>query len=552
MTLYNQVLPLTPDLNQERVEILKKLMPDIFTNEGKLNIDELRKIIEADKVAEAERYEFRWFGKTQAKRTAFTPSNATLVYEQKRSFNPQPETGKLSPHLIIEGENLEILKILLAGYREKIKCIYIDPPYNTGKDFVYSDNYTEDRKPYWEQTGVTENGIKIDTNTETDGRYHSNWLNMMYSRLLIARQLLKPDGIIFISIDDNELSNLIKLMDEVFGEESFVEIFSWVKTYTPPGLADKSRKTTEYIVCYEKNLSNNKFRGELLDGGDQPLLNTGNTKRTLIFPKEKLFFKLENGKYLSNQYDRVFLKKDINIKEGFADINVELEGEFKWTQSTLNEEIDNGTTFIIKSDLFAIRFIRDEKCGYKAPTNLIKDKYISNVINKKDNEVGTNESGSSEFQELMGGKYFDFPKPISLIKHVVNFCTSDSDLILDFFGGSGTTGQAVMELNAEDGGNRRFILVQIPEATDAGSEAYKAGYKKISDITIERCRRAAQKIIAERQSKLPELFDNADTQSDGSELGFRVFTVMKNLHKLIHLLFSSCFVVPPQSKLPVG
>src|SRR5690606_32610152 len=218
----NDYMPLSNDWNKERLETLKKMFPDLFTNEGKLNINELKKVVDPESVSETERYEFRWFGKSAAKRKAFSPSNATLVFDEKRSVNPT-ETD----NLIIEGENLEVLKLLSTAYREKVKCIYIDPPYNTGKDFVYSDNYSQDKKAYWEDAGVTEEGLKIDTNTETDGRYHSNWLNMMYSRLLIARQLLREDGVIFISIDDNEVHHLRKLCDEVFGEDNFLSDLIW-------------------------------------------------------------------------------------------------------------------------------------------------------------------------------------------------------------------------------------------------------------------------------------------------------------------------------------
>src|SRR3972149_5400316 len=182
--------------NRERLETLKKMFPDLFTNEGNLNINELKKVVDPASVSETERYEFRWFGKSNAKRNAFTPSNATLIYDEVRSVNPSE-----SENLIIEGENLEVLKLLSGSYREKIKCIYIDPPYNTGKDFIYTDNFSQDRKAYWEDNGIIENGLKIDTNTETEGRFHSNWLNMMFSRLLIARQLLREDGLIFIHID---------------------------------------------------------------------------------------------------------------------------------------------------------------------------------------------------------------------------------------------------------------------------------------------------------------------------------------------------------------
>jgi adenine-specific DNA-methyltransferase len=519
----NDYMPLSPDWNLERLEKLKALFPDLFTSEGQLSIDELKKVIDPQSVTETERYEFRWFGKSAAKRNAFTPSNATLQFDEKRSVNPAE-----SENLIIEGENLEVLKLLSNSYREKIKCIYIDPPYNTGGDFVYSDNFDEDKKPYWEQTEVTENGIIIDSNTQIDGRYHSNWLNMMYSRLLIARTLLKPNGVIFVSINHHELHNLRRLMDEVFGEENFVEYFSWVKTSTPPGLSDKSRKTIEYIICFEKFSSNNKFSGELLDGGDQPLINSGNSKRELKFPKDKVKFNLKNGLYKAGNYDRVTLRTNIEIIDGHSDTDFVIYGEFKWIQSTLDKEIENGTTFIIKSEKFAIRFVRIKEGGYKAPTNLIKAKYTTPLINKKDNEVGTNESASSELEELLDGRFFDFPKPSSLIKHLVNFCTKKDDLILDFFAGSGTTGQAISELNQKDDGNRQFILIQMPETTDEDSEAYKAGYKKISDITIERNKRVIEKIIKEKKAEKADFFTDDKKDEVLKGLGFKVFKLVKS------------------------
>jgi adenine-specific DNA-methyltransferase len=194
-------LPLSPDHNAERLAALKVLFPDLFTNEGKLNIDELKKVVDPALVSETERYDFRWYGKTASKREAFTPSRAALVYDKDRSVNPEKAGG----NMIIEGENLEVLKLLSSSYRGRIKCIYIDPPYNTGKDFVYSDRFAEGKKPYWEQTGVTEDGMKVDTNSDSGGRFHSNWLSMMHSRLLVARYLLKPEGVILLSINDNEM-----------------------------------------------------------------------------------------------------------------------------------------------------------------------------------------------------------------------------------------------------------------------------------------------------------------------------------------------------------
>src|SRR5690554_5088616 len=236
------------DWNKERLEQLKKIMPDLFTNDGQLNINELKKVVDPSLVTETERYEFRWFGKSNAKREAFTPTDATLVYDEQRSVNPEN-----SENIIIEGENLAVLKLLSNSYREQVKCIYIDPPYNTGKDFVYSDKFNQDRKEYWEDAEVTENGVKIDTNTETDGRFHSNWLNMMYSRLLIARQLLKEDGIIAIHIDEHEVHHLRKLCDEVFGEENFVANVIWQHSVQPKGYTDKFSIHHNHILIYQKS-----------------------------------------------------------------------------------------------------------------------------------------------------------------------------------------------------------------------------------------------------------------------------------------------------------
>jgi adenine-specific DNA-methyltransferase len=249
----NDLMPLSNDFNKERLTALKGLFPDLFTEEGTLNIEELKKIIDPKSISETERYEFRWFGKSKAKRNAFTPTNATLIYDDKLSINPTE-----TENLIIEGENLEVLKLLSNSYREKVKCIYIDPPYNVDADAVYNDDYSEEKKPYWEQTGVTENGVKIDTNVKSDGRFHSNWLSMLFSRLLIARSLLKSDGVIFVSIGDEEYHNLRKLMDEVFGQENYRNTFvtrrydkNINRQFIENGLVTYN-VGFEYIICYSK------------------------------------------------------------------------------------------------------------------------------------------------------------------------------------------------------------------------------------------------------------------------------------------------------------
>ncbi len=515
---------------EERLKILQSVMPEIF-DEGKIDWEKLRAILGEDVNFADERYRLNWAGKSDAFRVMQEPSAATLIpcHEESENFDN-------TQNIFIEGENMEVLKVLQKSYFGKVKMIYIDPPYNTGNDsFIYPDRFAESREEYMRRVGdkddegyMLRDGM-FRKNSRENGQYHSNWLNMMMPRLYLAKSLLREDGVIFVSIDDNEVHNLRLLMNEIFGEDNFIEIFSWVKTSTPPGLSNKTRKTIEYILTFEKVKNNNKYKGELLDGGDQPLLNAGNNMRILTFPKNQVFFKIPDGKYDAGIYERVRLIDSIQIRNGMATSDFQIEGEFKWTQATLDAEILDGTTFVVKSDKFAIRFIRNNEVGYKAPTNLLKDKYIIPLISKKENDVDTNEQSSAELENLLGGKYFSFPKPVSLVKHITNF-VSDSDkedIILDFFAGSGTTAHAVMQLNREDGGNRKYICVQLPEPCDKNSEAYKAGYKTIADIAKERIRRAGAKIRAEieaeREKQNGQLdFDDAQ-KVKMPDLGFKVF-----------------------------
>ena len=464
----NDLMPLSTDWNKERLETLKKLFPDLFTNEGKINIDELKKIADAESVSETERYEFRWFGKSQAKRNAFTPSNATLAFDPDRSINAAD-----TQNIIIEGENLEVLKLLSGSYREKIKCIYIDPPYNTGKDFVYSDNFTQDRKAYWEETGVVENGIKIDTNTESDGRYHSNWLNMMFSRLLIARQLLREDGVIFMSIDDNEVHHLRKLGDEIFGEENFITNIC-VKSRASISNDKIISQNHNYIVVFAKNYDLIFDEREQF-GIDQDL--SGFDKED-----EKGKYKLvpvsaPGGSYKGNPY--------YDFKG--------IEGYFRFSKEKMHRMYDEGLVVINGRTIQQKYYLENALKSRKTDSTWWDNGFLTSNATSKLNEIFSNE-------------VFTNPKPLGLVKKVISlWCREPNDLILDFFGGSGTTAQAVTELNKEDGGSRKYILVQLPEATDEKSEAYKAGYKKISDITIARNERVLQQINKEKTEKTATL-----------------------------------------------
>jgi adenine-specific DNA-methyltransferase len=382
-----------------------------------------------------------------------------------------------SGNKIIHGDNLEALKALLPEYEGRIDCIYIDPPYNTGNEtWVYNDNVNDNRIKKWIKEIVGKEGDDLSR--------HDKWLCMMYPRLKLLHKLLKDEsGTIFISIDDNELANLKVIMDEIFGVHNFIEYFSWIKTSTPPSLARKSRKTIEYVLCYEKKRTNRKYKAEEGDGGDAPLLNSGNAIVELVFPKESLYFKIEDGNYSAGQYERLTLNNDITITDGYADKDVKLSGEFKWTQDTLNEEISTGTTFIIKSDKFAIRYLRETET-FKAPTNLLKEKYFIPLVDKKDAGVETNEGAKKEILEIFGKHMFDYPKPSSLVEFFLKFMDNKNGIVLDSFAGSGTTAHAVLNLNKKDKGHRNFILIQIDETNKKGE------FINIAEtITAERVKR---------------------------------------------------------------
>lgn len=510
MKTINDYMPLTNDWNNERLQILKQQFPDWFTSEGSLNIEEVKKAVNPGTINETERYEFRWFGKSQAKRNAFTPSNATLVYDEARSVNPNE-----SENLIIEGENLEVLKLLSGSYREKIKCIYIDPPYNTGKDFVYSDNFTQDKKGYWEDAEFIENGVKIDTNAETDGRYHSNWLNMMYSRLLIARQLLKEDGVIFISIDDNEVHHLRKLSDEVFGEENFVAEMIWKKKQGGGNDSNNIVVEHEYVVLYSKNkefCNLNIDKKYILDDSLYPFKDENGEYGLITLDKSSIQFSQSLVFEITDTNGNVYLPRVVKGKQSC----------WRWGKNKVENEFEK---LVFKNNKVYTKYYRPE--GITAKSLLV------------DTRFGRTESGQDDIKKIFNNNApFSYPKPISLLNHFYRIGTNPNDIILDFFGGSGTTGHAVMELNKEDGGNRKFILVQIPEATDEKSEAYKAKFKKISDITIERNKRVVAKIeneLAEKAKKKEgELQLDMVAESSTSNyktkqnLGFKVFKLQKS------------------------
>jgi adenine-specific DNA-methyltransferase len=489
----------TPDLNRERLDALKKLFPDLFSNEGRLNLDELKKVVDPALVTETERYDFRWYGKTRSKRNAFTPSRAALVFDPARSVNPEKANG----NLIIEGENLEVLKLLTSAYRERIKCIYIDPPYNTGNDFVYSDNFAEGQKPYWEQTGVTQDGVKVDTNTSSDGRFHSNWLSMMQSRLLVARYLLTHDGVIIISISDHELQNLRRLLDDVFGEENFMALLVWKSRAFPDSRAKTGISVDhEYLVVYGRS-EESILRG--IERDESKFSNPDEDPRGPWMSRSILG--------LATKEQRPNLHYPITNPATGISYSPPANTGWRYNQERM--------TSLIESKCIIFPATSDGRPREKKYRADIQNDYVAfpSVID----DVFTSD-GTQEIRALFVDNVFDFSKPSQLISRLLQQGTTNSDIVLDFFGGSGTTAQAVMELNKTDGGTRKFILVQLPELTDEKSVACQTGFKKISDITIERAKRVVARIQDEAKAALP-----GDPQREFADsLGFKVYTLAKS------------------------
>lgn len=496
---------------QDNIEKLKTLFPDIFS-EGRIDFDKLRETLGDTLDTQEERYNFTWHGKAQARRIAQIPSTGTL-----RPCKTESKHWDTTQNLFIEGDNLEVLKLLQKSYHKRVKMIYIDPPYNTGKEFIYPDNYQDNLDTYLKYTGQKDaEGRKFGTNAETSGRYHTNWLNMMYPRLKLARNLLRDDGVIFISIDDNEVVNLRKICDEVFGEENFLSkiiIQSNKRGQTYKDIA----KCHEYLLVYYK--SDNSSLGEL-DKEDS----------SLPFNDSYGFYDLwelrnRNPKFgrhnRPNLYFPIYINPNSENEEGLFQISLEQNEEFSVEVYPKNSARDDscwrwGKDKILREGINAQPQVLFGKLKRDGGWNIYEKSRKSTTKAKSiwaDTKV-ISEQGTVEAGRLNMGGMLEFPKPVELVKRCIQLATNEEELILDFFAGSSTTAHAVMELNAQDNGNRNFIMVQLPEPCNEQSEAYKAGYKTIADIGKERIRRAGDKI---RQ-------DNAGKDSiDNLGIGFKVF-----------------------------
>ncbi|MBU6994260.1 site-specific DNA-methyltransferase [Ferrovum myxofaciens] len=480
----------TPHFRTELAAQLAELVPEAVAD-GKLDVEKLRELL-ADDVADGnERFGLFWPGKKRALRAAQAPTTATLKPDLAHS-----KDWDTTQNVFIEGDNLEVLKTLQRHYHNKIKLIYIDPPYNTGKDFVYPDNFKEGLDTYLEWTRqVNEEGKKVSTNSETEGRYHSNWLNMMYPRLKLARNLLTDDGVIFISIDDNEQDNLKKLCNEILGEGNFVGMFKWNRVAKAPSLSGSIRSKYEYVAAYFRHDPINFF-GKKSYNTQGPLWHLPNRRSELFFPEKSIKVKqsFDKGDY-GGTY-KVELIDDLIEEGGVNKYGVRIKAHSAWGQNKIDLYVKGGLTFEIKKNPTTVYTTLSSEDNYIAPSDL---------ITKEECGVGTNTEASDAMKAL--SVPFEYPKPVSLIKYLINMVSHDnkSALILDFFAGSSTSAHAVMQLNAEDGGKRRFIMVQLPEPTPEESEARKAGFKTIADISRKRIELAGEKIKADSPMTTQEL-----------------------------------------------
>ena len=480
------------DVTGSNIDKIARLFPQCVTErkdkDGKtvlgIDFEKLRDELSADVIDDGEeRYQFTWPDKKAHAHLANTPTTKTL-----RPCREESVDFDHTQNLYIEGDNLDVLKVLQETYLGKVKMIYIDPPYNTGNDFVYNDDFSQNADDYQENSGQTdEDGNRLVQNTESNGRFHTDWLNMIYPRLKVAKDLLTEDGVIFISIDDNEQKNLKNICDEIYGENNFLAQIVWERAFSPINLMKHFSPSHDYILCYAKNIELAVCNG------------------------------IPRSAEVDNRYSNpdndprgVWSSSDISVGPAIAENIYTIT-----TPSGRNVEPPAGRSWSLSRKAFRER-LQDNRIWFgpdgdgvpriKRFLSELRKTGITPMTIWKYTEVDHSQGATQKLAQLFDGKkYFDYPKPVDLIKRCVSLYSDRNSLILDFFSGSATTAHAVMQLNAEDGGRRKFIMVQLPEKTDPKSEAYKAGYKNICEIGKERIRRAGVEVMQsiDNQSNTP-------------------------------------------------
>ena len=536
---------------EERIRILQSLMPEVF-DEGKIDWEKLKATLGEEVNFAKERYVLNWAGKSDAFRVMQQPSSATLVpcREESDDFDH-------TENIFIEGENMEVLKVLQKSYFGKVKMIYIDPPYNTGNDsFIYPDKFSETKEEYMKRVGdkdeegyMTREGM-FRKNSKENGQYHSNWLNMMMPRLYLAKSLLREDGVIFVSIDDNEVHNLRLLMNEIFGEENFVAQMVWEGAYK--NAARQIGINHEYVLVYTKNV---------FEGNEEPWMIGKQDVDVVLKEAKRLQEKFGDdyksasaemaGWFLANKAKTVFAHRRFHLidkNRAYKEDDPTAPGgrKFDLVNPLTNEIIplrkNRGWRF--DQQTFN-KLVKDGRISFPTSSTIMVRTYLHETEKVTPQSVfyQAARSASERLDRLMNGKVFSFPKDELIIKQFVEMSTSQDSIVLDFFAGSATTAHAVMQLNKEDGGHRKYICVQLSELCDEKSEAYKAGYKTIAEIGKERIRRAGTKIRAEveaEQAKQKEQFEfEEDKAIEMPDLGFKVFKLSDSNFKQWSMLRGS-------------
>ena len=477
------------DMVDENLTALKAIFPEAFTEDG-IDFDVLRQLL-GDTVADGdEKYGLTWYGKKKARQIALTPSLGTL--------RPCPEESvdwDTTQNLFIEGDNLEVLKLLQKSYANKVKMIYIDPPYNTGKEFIYPDRFQDNLDTYLRYTGQRDDeGFKVSTNTESSGRYHTNWLNMMYPRLKLARNLLSDNGVIFISIDDTEVANLRKLCDEVYGAENFVANIVWQKKYSVSNDDPSIAAMHDHILVYRRS---DAFIRGLFPRSDKQLSRYKN-------PDNDFRGEWTSGEYVSSKTKEQRPTLWYPIKHPKTGEEIWPDPKAVWRYSIEKHQQIEIENRLYWGDDFSYKIPRLKRFLSEIKEGVVPSTWWTF------SDAGHNDEGQKETAKLIGKKIFTTPKPIRLLKQILTLSVQEKDIVLDFFSGSCVTANAVIEKNQKEESRLRFMMVQLPEPCDEKSEAFKAGYNTIADIGKERIRRAATKTKVE----------NPEYKGD---LGFKVF-----------------------------
>lgn len=479
---------LSLNLEKENVDKLKELFP-AAVEEGKIDFDMLRALLGDEVDDSREKYQFTWNGKSKAIKLAQTPSTATLRPCKEKSKN-----WDTTENLYIEGDNLEVLKQLQKTYYGKIKTIFIDPPYNTGKDFVYKDSFSNSLDNYKSQTNQS-----TSSNPETNGRFHTDWLNMMYPRLLLAKNLLKNDGAIFITLDDTEIASLRKMCDEVFGESNFIGWIIWQHSIQPKGYTSTLSIHHNHMLCYSKSSDFELGSLNRTEEDNKAYSNPDNDP---------------NGPWRAGDVRNALYRPNLiyDIITPSGKVIKPCDNGWRWSKETLNEKIKSGEIIFSSDETRIIRKIYLKNLEGRVPESIWFGK-----------DVGTTRDAISELKKLFKTAPFDTPKPTALLKRIFKIMNSADDIMLDFFSGSSSSADAIMQWNYENKTNSHFIMVQLPEKCDEKSEAYKSGYNNICEIGEERIRRAGEQIKADWEKEHPSDTLFSSEEEFTTDIGFKVF-----------------------------